>query len=118
MIRRFIAVFGMLALATTILPAMPETAFAALECCNGVMCPMHPPQIPHSDCGMDTSGASLKPCPGQTAHYMATMSFVLLAPTILHDDAQSEPAHAFLSKFSPEAQRRVDSPPPRLLLTA
>jgi hypothetical protein len=46
------------------------------------------------------------------------MSFVLLAPTILHDDARSEPANGFLPKFFPEAQRRVDSPPPRLLLTA
>jgi hypothetical protein len=118
MIRRFIAVLGVLALAAAMLPAMPETALAALECCNGVMCPMHPSQVRHSDCGMDTSGASLKPCPGQAAHYMATMSFVLVAPTILHDDARSEPANGFLSKFSPEAHRRVDSPPPRLLLTA
>ena len=120
MIRRFIAVFGMLALATAILPAMPESALAVLECCNGIMCPMHAAQARHPDCDMDTksSGASLKPCPAPAGHYTAAVSFVLLSPMILHDDARSEPAHAFLPRFFPEAQLRVDSPPPRLLLTA
>jgi hypothetical protein len=118
MIRRFIAVFGMLALATTILPAMPETALAALECCNGIMCPMHAAQIHHPECGMDTSGASLKPCPAPAAHYTATMLFVLVAPTILYDGARTEAAIAFLPNFSPDAQSRVDSPPPRLLSIA
>lgn len=69
------------------------------------------------DCGMDMKGSSaqLKPCPVQAAaHYTAAIIFVLRAPTILHDDARSEPAIAFLPAFSPEAERRVDSPPPRL----
>lgn len=110
----------MLALATAILPAMPESALAVLECCNGIMCPMHAAQAHHPDCGMDmnSSGASLKPCPAPAAHYTAAVSFVLLSPIVLHDDARSESAHAFPPKFFPEVQPRVDSPPPRLLLKA
>jgi hypothetical protein len=120
MIRRFIAVFGTLALAAAILPVMPESISAVIECCNGIMCPMHAAQV-HQNCDMDASnsGAALKPCPVQAAaHYTAAMSFVLVAPTILHDGARSEAAIAFLPNFSPDAQSSVDSPPPRLLPAA
>ena len=121
MMRRAIAVLGTLALAVTLLPSMPESAFEALECCNGVTCPMHAAQVQQPNCDMDQNGSSaaLKPCPVQAAvHYTAATVFVLLAPTILYHDVRSEPAIAFLPKFAPNAERRVDSPPPRLLLAS
>ena len=85
------------------------------------MCPMHAAQTHPPDCGMNMKGSSaeLKPCPIQAdAHYTGAIVFVLIAPTILHDDARSEPAIAFFPSFSTDAERRVDSPPPRLPLTA
>jgi hypothetical protein len=121
MVRRSIAVLAILALAATIVPSGLEAAAAALACCNGIMCPMHAAQTHAPDCGMDMKGSSaeLKPCPVQAAaHYTAAVVFMLLAPTILHNDAQSTSAIAFVPNFSPDAELRVDSPPPRLPLTA
>lgn len=82
---------------------------------------MHEPPTHAANCDMQGKGpsAELKPCPVQAAaHYTAAIVFVLPAPTILHDDARSEPAISFLADFSPNAEHRVDCPPPRLLLTA
>jgi hypothetical protein len=63
--------------------------------------------------------AALQPCPRQSdARYTGAMVFVLLAPTILHNDSPSEAAVAFLAHSSPDAERRVESPPPRLQRTA
>jgi hypothetical protein len=81
---------------------------------------MHAAQVHAPNCDMDkNSSATLKPCPVQASvHYTAAIVFVLVAPTTLHDDAPSEPAIAFLPQRSANAERRVDSPPPRLPLTA
>src|SRR5436853_7013657 len=117
MSRRVLATFSTLALMLTILPNMP--ASEALGCCNGIMCPMH--AAPRLDCAMDVHGSStqLEPCPvPAVVHYTAASTFVLLAPLILHDDAPSEPVVLFRANFSPDAERRVDSPPPRLPLAA
>jgi hypothetical protein len=121
MVRRIIAVLGTLALAVTIVPSGLDAISLALDCCNGIMCPMHAEQRQAANCDMGANGSSatLKPCPLQTApHYTGAIVFVLLAPAIFHDDARSEPAIAFLPNFSPNAERRVESPPPRLPLTA
>jgi hypothetical protein len=60
--------------------------------------------------------ALLEPCPVQSdAHYTAASVFVLVASTTLHNDTPSEPASAFLLNFSPNAERRPEAPPPRLL---
>jgi hypothetical protein len=118
--RRFIAVVGILALAVAIAPSGLDATAEALDCCNGIMCPMHAAEAHVANCDMDRNGsAALKPCPVQAAvHYTAAIIFVLLAPTILHDDAPSEPAVAFFLHPSPNAEHRVDSPPPRSPLTA
>lgn len=117
MARKLIAVVATLALMLTILPNLPATE--ALDCCNGIMCPMH--AAPHLDCGMDIHGSSaqLKPCPvPAVAHYTAAHIFVLLAPLLLRDGAPSETAILLLKNLSSDAESRVDSPPPRLPLTA
>jgi hypothetical protein len=80
---------------------------------------MHAVQAHAPSCDMDGRDSALRPCPVQAAaHYTGAIVFVLLAPTTLHDDARSEPAIAFLPNFSSDAEIRVDSPPPRLPLTA
>jgi hypothetical protein len=116
MARKLIAVVATLALMLTILPNMP--ASEALECCNGIMCPMH--AAPHVDCATDHgSSTQLKPCPvPAVAHYTATSIFVLLAPLVLRDGAPSEPAILLLKNLSSEVEPRIDSPPPRFPLTA
>jgi len=121
MVRRSIAVLAILTLAATIVPNGLEAGAEALACCNGIMCPMHAAQIHPPDCGMNMAGSSaeLKPCPIQAeTHYTAAIVFVLMAPAILYDDARSEPAILFFPAFFSDAERRVDSPPPRLPLTA
>jgi hypothetical protein len=78
---------------------------------------MHPAQKHEISCSMDQNhpSAELRPCPVQASvHYTAAIVFVLLAPTILQNDAPSEPATAFLLNFSHSAERRVEAPPPRL----
>jgi len=115
--RRLTAVVGSLALILTILPNLP--AADVLDCCSGIMCPMH--AAPHVDCGIDLHGsdARLKPCPVPVAsHYTVATIFVLLNPVALHDGAPSEPLNLFQANFSPDAEQCVDSPPPRLLRTA
>jgi hypothetical protein len=117
MARKLIAAVATLTLMLAILPNLP--AAEALDCCNGVMCPMH--AAPHLDCGMDVHGSSaqLKPCPvPAVAHYTAANIFVLLAPLVLRDGAPSEPAILLLKNLSSEVEPRVDSPPPRFPLTA
>jgi len=114
--RKLTAGLGILALAIVIAPS--GLGANALDCCSGTMCPMHPPQSHEINCGMDQHrpSAALQPCPVQAAvHYTAAIVFVLLAPTILQNDSPSEPAIAFLAKFSPDAESRVEAPPPRLL---
>jgi hypothetical protein len=121
MARRLIAVLGILALAVTIAPSVPDAASKALDCCNGIMCPMHAAQYVAPSCGTDKNGsnATLKPCPVQAAvHFTAATVFVLRAPAVLHHEVASERAIAFFPHFSPDAERHVDSPPPRLPLTA
>ena len=121
MLRRVIAVLGILALAVTAVPSVPDAASEALDCCNGIMCPMHAAKDNPPNCGTDRNGSSaaLQPCPVQGAvPFTAATVSVLLAPTILQDDARSEPAIASLPNFCPDAERRVESPPPRLPLTA
>jgi hypothetical protein len=121
MVRRVIAILGILSLALTIMPGVPDAASELLDCCNGIMCPMYAVQTHAPDCGMDRngSGAALKPCPVQAAaHFTAATVFLLRAPAVLHHNVASEPAIAFLPNFSPDAERRVDSPPPRLPLRA
>jgi hypothetical protein len=116
MMRKLTAILGILALAMTIVPS--GLGANALDCCSGTMCPMHPPQSHEINCGMDQHrpSAALQPCPVQAAvHYTGAIVFVLLAPTILQNDSPSEPAIAFLAKFSPDAESRVEAPPPRLL---
>jgi hypothetical protein len=117
--RRFVAILGILALAVTIVPSGITTT--ALDCCNGTMCPMHPAQKQEANCSMDQNhpASAVQPCPVQSdAHYTAAVVFVLVAPTILHDDAPSELATAFLLNFSADPERRVEAPPPRLLQLA
>ena len=119
--QRFFAIIGIVALALTILPSLPASTAGALECCNGVMCPMHPPQKHASNCDMDGkgSGAALQSCPVQAAvHYSAMTVFVLSAPLILQSDTATEPSSAFQPRFSPDAERRIESPPPRFPLAA
>lgn len=82
---------------------------------------MHPVYSREQTCDMDHHQPStvLKPCPVQaTVHYTAAIVFVLPAPTVLDRDLHSEPAIAFFRNLSPEAELRVESPPPRLLQRA
>lgn len=117
--RRFIAVLAILALAVTILPGIPNLASAVPDCCKGMMCPMHQAHGSSCDMGSNGSGCALKCLPGQlVGHYTATIVFVLFAPMTLQRIAESEPALAFLPHLSPDAFSRVDSPPPRLPLSA
>lgn len=116
--RRFVAVIGVLALALTIAPSGLDSTSLALDCCNGVMCPMHAEKHETPSCDMGGNPSALKPCPVQaTAHYTATIVFVLSAPFILQSNSLSEPSLAFLPSFFTDAERRIESPPPRLLLT-
>jgi hypothetical protein len=117
--RRFVAVLGILALAVTVVPS--GIATTVLDCCSGTMCPMHPAQKHEPNCSMDQNhpAAAVQPCPVRSdTHYTAAIVFVLVAPTILHHDAPSEPATAFLLNFSADAERRVEAPPPRFLQIA
>ena len=119
MARRLIAVLGILTLALTLLPGIPNLAFQAPNCCNGIMCPMHEAHAMSCDMGPNGSGCALKCLPDQrVGHYTATLVFVLFAPAGLQRIPSSEPAIAFLPHLSPDALRRVDSPPPRLPLNA
>jgi hypothetical protein len=110
----------MLALALTIAPSGLDSTSLALDCCNGVMCPMHAEKHEPRSCDMGGKrSAALKPCPVQGAvHYTAAVVFVLSAPLILQSDCPSEPSIAFVPSFFPDTERRMESPPPRLLLTA
>jgi len=117
MIRRVAALIGILALATTIVPNMPGGAPAALDCCNGIMCPYHAEHA--ANCDTHGSESTLKPCPVQASvHYMATFVFVLLAPAVLHQEVLSEPSIAFAPSLYSDIGPSIDSPPPRLLLIA
>ncbi len=120
MARRLIAVLAILGLALTILPGVPNLASAAPDCCKGMMCPMHQAGSRPMSCDTDKDyGSELKCCPAQpVSHYTVTIVFVLFAPTTLQRAPSSEPAIAFLPHLSPDVFPRVDSPPPRLPLSA
>jgi hypothetical protein len=118
--RRFVAVIGVLALALTIAPSGLDSTSLGLDCCNGVMCPMHADKHEPPNCDMSRNpSAAVKPCPVQApAHYTAAIVFALYAPLILQSDCPSEPSVAFVLSFFSDAERRMESPPPRLLLAA
>jgi hypothetical protein len=115
MVRRLTALIGTVALVLTIMPNEPSTNLSLPDCCNGVVCPMR--SANQVVCDMDDS-ATLKSCPAQAIHYTAAIDFVLLAPTVLYRSGGREPVIFFLGNFHSNAERRVDSPPPRLPLTA
>jgi hypothetical protein len=118
--QRFVAIIGVLALALTIAPSGLDSTSLALDCCNGVMCPMHAEKHEAPSCDMGGKPiAALQPCPVPAAvHYTAAIVFALSAPLILQSDSRSEPSIPFLPSFFLNAERRMESPPPRLLLTA
>ena len=118
--QRFVAIIGVLTLALTIVPTGLDSSSLALDCCNGVMCPMHAEKYEPPSCDMGgNQSAALKPCPVQAGvHYTSAVVFVLSTPVVLHTDSPSESYAAFLPSFFPNAERRIESPPPRLLLTA
>jgi hypothetical protein len=116
MVRRLTALIGAVALVLTIMPNVPSTNMSLPDCCNGVICPMR--SAHQVVCDMDDSGTALKSCPAQAIHYTAAIDFVLLAPTVLYRNGGREPVISFLGNFHSNAERRVDSPPPRSLLTA
>lgn len=118
--QRFVAIIAVLTLAVTIVPTGLDPSSVALECCNGVMCPMHAEKHESPSCDMGgNQSAALKPCPVQAVvHYTTAVVFVLSTPVVLHSDSPSEPSIAFLPSFFPDAERRMESPPPRLLFTA
>jgi hypothetical protein len=120
MARRLIAVLGILALAMTFLTSVSTLASAEPNCCNGIMCPMHEAQShPSCDMGANGSGCALKCLPGQpVSRFVATIVFALFAPVTLQHDFACERAIEFLAHLSPDALPRVDSPPPRFLLSA
>src|SRR5690349_11606259 len=96
MSRKVIGALGIFALALTLVPRGLDAAALTLDCCDGIMCPMHARQVHAPNCDMENNGAALKPCPEQAAvHYTAVIVFVLVAQTTLHDDAPSQPANAF-----------------------
>ena len=118
--RRFVAIIGVLALALTIVPSGLDSTSLALDCCNGVMCPMHAEKHEPPSCDMGGKpSAALRPCPVQAAaHYTAAIVFVLSAPLILQSSSPSEPSIAFVPSFFLDAERRIESPPPRFLPAA
>jgi hypothetical protein len=118
--RRFLAVIGVLALALTFVPSGLDSTSLALDCCSGVMCPMHTEKHEPPSCDMGGKpGAAVKPCPVQApAHYTAAIVFALSAPLILQSDSATEPSIPFLPTFFSDAERCIESPPPRLLLAA
>jgi hypothetical protein len=115
MVRRLTALIGTVALVLTIMPNVPSTNLSLPDCCNGVVCPMR--SAHQVVCDMDDSG-TLKSCPAQAIHYTAAIDFVLLAPTLLYHSGGGEPVISCLGYFHSNAERPVDSPPPRLLMTA
>jgi hypothetical protein len=79
---------------------------------------MHEVQGAHCDTDHNDS-AALRPCPVQAAvRYTATTVFVLLAPAVLYHEMISEPANAYVPNFDSDVEAPVDTPPPRVLLTA
>jgi hypothetical protein len=119
--QKFVAVVGILALALTLVPSGLDWMSSALDCCNGIMCPMHAAQGHAPSCDMDGKdpSAMLQPCPVQAAnHYTAATIFVLSASLILQNDPPSESSVALVQPFFPNADRRIESPPPRFLLLA
>ncbi len=118
--QRFIALLGILALAITILPGLPELAWSDQSCCNGVMCPMHASHESSTHCDMDMnhSGAAWNTCGTQNGHYTSTTPIVLLAPVTLSRALATGLALPALGRFFPDAERPIDSPPPRLAVIA
>lgn len=117
MVRRLIAVVGILALVVAYLPAAMGDVSAAkkLDCCNGVMCPMHRMAGTHTECDGDTShpGASLQSCPDNSQRYTAALAFVRVAPSFFLAERVVSPAVAFVSRVPLNADLGVLLPPPR-----
>ena len=79
---------------------------------------MHPAQKRAPQCDMDgkDSSAALQSCPVPAAvHYTAMTVLVLSAPLVLQDEAPSQSFSALPERFSPDAERLVESPPPRFV---
>src|SRR5579864_2211142 len=104
--RRFVAVIGVLAVALTIVPSGLDSTSLALDCCNGVMCPMHAEKREPPSCDMGGKpSAAVKPCPVQAvAHYTAAIVFALSVPLVLQSDSASEPSIPFLPSFFSDAE--------------
>jgi hypothetical protein len=133
MIRRLIAIAGMLAFAATCLPGLGAPLILNWDlcpCCKDGMCPMmHHVANGQVVCGMDTSqmgmgqmgmgntGTSVQACPGQMQRYTADLTFMQVGPATLTIERRTNGvAPVFAAPNAPDIQLDVASPPPRFAL--
>jgi hypothetical protein len=119
--RRFLAVFAMLALSLAYLSVDAATlAAAAPECCASGLCPMHRMAQQHgASCDTDMShpASQLQACPSHGQRYAALPDFVRAAPPLLAtSEALAEPVAPFVHPFAAPVVREVAAPPPRTTL--
>jgi hypothetical protein len=118
-VRRLIAVLGMLTLTVAYVPSLVNDLGAAAmpSCCSGTICPLHHRVAQHVVCDMDGHpSATLESCPGQVIHYASALPFVRIAPPTLAIERLAGPAPVFVPPALLNVAPDVAFPPPRTTL--
>lgn len=117
MVRRLIAVVGILALALMYLPGLVADISASTQpaCCDGATCPMHHIAGAQVECDINTGrpSGSLRSCSDLAPRYTAALVFVPVAPSVFFAERPIAAAPVLISDKPGNADLGVVIPPPR-----
>jgi hypothetical protein len=119
MVRRSVAVVGVIALALAYLPGA-MSALGANElaaCCGGMLCPMHRMSGGLMNCDMSAGHKDMafQACPSRPPQYTAAMVFNRVAPPIVASERPAGAAPVLRLIASSSLEPEVLSPPPRAI---
>ena len=119
MLRRILAMIGVLALSVAYLPGVLTDAAASSDpsCCNGALCPMHKFMQGQASCDGDAGhGGTLRSCPDNSQRFVAATVFLRVQPATLAAEALETSAPAAQILLPNSREPKVATPPPRTSL--
>jgi hypothetical protein len=119
MVRRSVAVVGVIALALAYLPGA-MSALAANEsaaCCAGMLCPMHRMSGGQVTCDMSAGHRDMafQACPSRPPQYTVGIVFNRVAPPLATSERPTGMAPTLRLTVLPSLEPEVLSPPPRTI---
>jgi hypothetical protein len=117
MARKLLSILGTLAMLFAFLPGLvaADADSQPMDCCNGVMCPLHAMMAAHIICDLASMprDGMLQSCPNQATHYSVMLQFLRVAPSVFFAQRLVQPAFLPGTPLKAKVEVEVPFPPPR-----